>query len=349
MTRIHLFALLAALLTAAAPGPARAAEADLYTGVAVVAGQGADERRAALPRALANVLAKLSGERELERFPGADAALGRAESLLITFFYRTVEHPMADGALRRELRLMARFDPGRVDELVRELGLPLWPPQRRPAETWLVVDDGQGRRVLPLEYDYLRFALDDAAALRGQPLSWPQPDEEGMYPVDLQILWGGYVEDLASPRGDGVLILTAGLEGPVWNVRANLGFRQQNWAWRLQEYDLQTGLVAILQNAIDQVAAASAIAAGDLGTWRVDLPVSGLRGAGDYQASLAFLQGLSIVDGVTVRAAAPGRVTFEVTLNAAPRYLQDAIAAGSVLEYDAETDQYRVRGAADEP
>ncbi len=349
MTRILLLALLAALLTVAAPGPARAAEAELYTGVAVVDGQGADERRAALPRALAQVLAKLSGERDLARFPGVETATRRAESLLITFFYRTVEHPMADGAVRSELRLLARFDPGRVDGLVRELGLPLWPPQRRPAETWLVIDDGQGRRVLPLEYDYLRFALDDAASLRGQPLRWPQPDEEGMYPVDLQILWGGYVEDLASPRGDGVLILTAGLEGPVWNVRANLGFRQQNWAWRLQEYDLQTGLVALLQSAIDQVVAVSAIAAGDLGTWRVDLPLSGLRGAGDYQASLAFLQGLSIVEDVTVRAAAPGQVTFEVTLNAAPRYLQDAIAAGTVLEYDAETDGYRVRGGSDEP
>jgi hypothetical protein len=280
--------------------------------------------------------------------PGLADALQTAPSLLVTFSYETVEHPLPDGAVREELRLMARFAEPGVDALMRQLRLPVWPPQRNATEIWLVIDDGSGRRNLPTEFDYLRFALDDAAELRGLPLRWPQPDEEGMYPVDLQLLWGGYTEDLASPRGDGVLILTAGREGPLWNLRANLGFRGQNWSWRRSDYDLQAGLLDALQAAIDQVAAVSAIAPGDLGAWSYDLTVTGLRGAADYEACLAWLQGLSIVERVAVVSAGPAQVTFRLDLNAMPRYLQDAIGAGRLLEYDQEQDRYRMRGTTGE-
>jgi hypothetical protein len=340
--------LLITLLVAVVPVHTFADDAGLYTGAVAVTGQGAAERREALPQALAHVLRKLSGTRDLESVPGFAEALQGASSLLVTFYYQTVEQPLPDGAVREELRLLARFSETGVDALLRQLRLPVWPPQRSATEIWLVIDDGDGRRIMPAEFDYLRFALDDAADLRGLPLRWPQPDEEGMYPVDLQLLWGGYTEDLASPRGDGVLILTAGREGPVWNLRANLGYRHQNWSWRRQDYDLQAGLLATLDAAIDQVAATSAIAAGDLGAWSYDLTVAGLRGAADYEACLGWLQGLSIVERVGVRTAAPGQVTFRLDLNAMPRYLEDAIANGRLLEYDPEQEHYRMRGVSDE-
>ena len=217
--------LLITLLVATAPVRLFADDTGLYTGAVVVASQGAAERREALPRALAHVLRKLSGARDLEAVPGIEDALQGASALLVSFYYQTVEHPMPDGAVREELRLLARFAEPGVDDLVRQLRLPLWPPQRRPAEVWLVIDDGDGRRVLPAEFDYLRFAVDDAA---------------------------------------------------------------------------------------------------------------GLRGAADYEACLAWLQALSIVERVSVRAAAPAQVTFRLDLTAMPRYLEDAIANGRLLEYDAD-------------
>ena len=68
---------------------------------------------------------------------------------------------------------------------------------------------GRAREVLPLELAYVRDVLDDVARGRGQPLTWPLPDDDGMYPVDMQLLWGGYTEELASATGVGVLILAA--------------------------------------------------------------------------------------------------------------------------------------------
>ena len=54
-------------------------------------------------------------------------------------------------------------DESKVDELARELRLPLWRPARPALEVWVVVDDGRGRSVMPLELDYLRDVLVDVA------------------------------------------------------------------------------------------------------------------------------------------------------------------------------------------
>ena len=340
MTRILLCFLLALLPVA----DAFSVEVDVYTGQAVVADQSAAERRSALPVALGHVLRKLSGARTLDDYPEAAAALKSASSILVTSYYRNVDLPVADGSTRSELRLIAQFSPQAVDELARSLGLPLWQPDRKPTEIWIVVDDGMGRKVMPVEIGYMRSALDQAASMRGMPLNWPQPDEEGMYPVDMQLLWGGYTEDLASPRGDGVLILAARREGAQWGVRANLGFEGENWAWRFQEFDLQQALVNGLEQAVDQIALSSAIAATDLGTWEHELMISGLRNPKDYQRCLSVLQGNAIVSQVDIVSAKTSDVTFRLQLTALPQYLESDLKNSGVLEFSEEESRFYMKG-----
>ena len=76
--------LLITLLVATAPVRLFADDTGLYTGAVVVASQGAAERREALPRALAHVLRKLSGARDLEAVPGIEDALQGASALLVS-------------------------------------------------------------------------------------------------------------------------------------------------------------------------------------------------------------------------------------------------------------------------
>jgi hypothetical protein len=309
-----------------------AAEVDVYMGEAVVEDQSERERQRALPKALRQALSRYSGVRETQELPGFEAASESAASILVTSYYRSVQRIQADGSTLDEQRLVARFFPRGMDELARSLGLPLWQPGRNPLEVWVVIDDGRERRILPLEFAYLRTSLDEEAEQRGQPLFWPEPDEEGMYPVDMQLLWGGYTEDLASLNGVGVLILAARREGFEWMVRTNLGFGGENRAWRNRNLDLETALVDGMHQAIDQVALLSAIQASDLGTWQYQLTIGGLRNASDYQVCLAYLQAIGIVDSVSVVSARPETVTFELQLSALPRHLEESFEADAVLQ-----------------
>ena len=162
----------------------------------------------------------------------------------------------------------------------------------------------------------------------------------------MQLLWGGYTEDLASLNGVGVLILAARREGQEWGVRANLGYGGENWAWRIQDLDLESALIDGLQKAVDQVASSSAIGASDLGTWHQELTVTGLRSAVDYQQCLTYLQGIDIVEDVAVMSARPSAMTFKLELSALPRYLEEVFEDGSVLEAGELDSTYVFRGGS---
>lgn len=310
---------------------APAAAADLYTGEIAVVDQDAAERARAIPLALQQVLGKLSGLRQFDDRPQVQFALEGAQALLLSYHYRNAELLLADGTRGRELRLVARFSPPDVDGLLRQLELPLWQPERPPLTVWLVIDDGVGRRIMPVEYDYTRVALEDTALRRGLAVNWPEADAEGVFAVDEQLLWGGYTEDIAQPGGDPVLIIAARREGAQWSVRFNLGAEGQHLSWRRDDIDLQAALVGSFEDVIDQLAASGTIAAEDRGTWSLEVLVAGLSGAADYQRCLGYLQGLGVVETVGVVGARPGQVTFRLQLSAAPRYFEQALASGAVL------------------
>lgn len=332
------------ILTLLAAPVLHAADVDVYTGEVSVASQGREERDRALPEALRNALSRYSGLDDFEEVQGFDEALQTASSMMVTFYYRGVERLIADGTTLQETRLIVQFDPTRVENLARTLGLPLWPPERNALEVWIVTDNGRERQVLPLEIAYLREMLHDAARLRGQPLIWPEPDEDGMYPVDMQLLWGGYTEDLAGASGVGVLILAARREGPEWNVRANLGFGGEHLAWRTRDVSIESAMQQSLQAAIDQVAAIRAIDASGLGEGRHRLTVEGVDGSDAYSECLSYLQNMVIVEDVAVVSARAGVVTFELGLTALPRYLDSAIRADGVLEGGERPDLYTYVG-----
>lgn len=332
--------LLILLLPAFAMVDVQAATVDVYTGETAVAGKETRERNRALPEALRHVFQKISGLRSFEDYPLMDLSLEQASDILVSFYYQNVQIPLADGSSVDELRLIAKFSADRVDEIVRGLGLPLWPSQRDSIDIWVVVDDGQGRRIMPVEFSYAWRSMEDVATHRGQPLTWPMPDEEGQYAADTQLLWGGYTEDLGLAPGKGVLIMAARREGLAWGVRSNMDYGSQSWTWRVEDIDLQAALIESLQQAIDLASASSAIAAADQGIWEHQLTITGLNGAGDYERCLAYLQKITVVSDVSVVSGIPGTVTFMLQLNALPRYLEEALLDSKLLGYDEARQQY---------
>lgn len=308
-------------------------EVDLFTGEAAVENQGPAARSAAFPLALRNVLQKVTGLREFSDYPPVEPALENAASQVLSFYYRKDVNTGPDGAQGEQLKLVAEFSEAAVLDLVRTAQLPFWPTRRKSVEAWVVVDDGLQRRIMPVEYAYAWQTLEQEAASRGLELNWPRADEDGMYPVDVQLLWGGYTEDLGGRGGYGVMIAAARREGPAWSVRVNLAYGGEHWAWRSRGVDLQSLLGESVRQAVDHIAAANAIAATDLGVWSQDLRVSGLRNRRDYQRCLNYLERLDIVNAVTPLSARPGGVLFRVELSALPRYLEEAIESGRVLEF----------------
>lgn len=306
---------------------------DLYTGEVMVASQAEDERNEAIPAALIQVLQKLSGRREMPLTPALDSALQNADRMLLSFRYKGVDRIGPDGKIKQELHLVASFMQPEIDRVIQQTGLPRWQQERPPVEIWLVVDDGRGRQLKPVEYQYAWQAMEDMAALRGLPIVWPELDEEALQLIDMSLLWGGFTDYLVE-RGapqDGVAIVAARREGPEWILRWNLAAGGQNWSWRNTDHELMFALADGVHQMTDQIAADNAIAASVQDEWTIDVVIGELLNAADYAVCLGYLQGMRLVTAVDILAAEPGIVHFRMLLNAAPEYLAEAFTRSNVL------------------
>jgi hypothetical protein len=162
-----------------------------------------------------------------------------------------------------------------VDQLVQTLQLPLWKPERKPLTTWFVVDDVGRRTIMPIELEYAWEGMAAVAEERGLPLIRPQPDAEGQYGVDEQLLWGGYTEELAAQGATDVLIIAARREGNEWNARMNLEYAGQSWSWRNRDTAVELALAEGMHTTVTNIAAGNSISAADQGSWSVAVTVAG--------------------------------------------------------------------------
>ncbi len=317
---------------------------DLYAGTVPVASQSEADRRAAAPAALRQVLVKQSGQRDPRLDASGEAALARANELLVSFQYQ--QNPLP-GQAEPQLELIAGFLPSAVDQLVRDLRLPRWRLERMPVTLWLVLDDGLGRKLMPVEYreDYAR--LEQEALRRGLPVRWPELDEAALAAIDVQLLWGGYTEQLWGAEAPAVAIGTARREGPDWRLRWTYEDGSSATGWRMQDRDLQRGLTEGINRLADEVAAANTITAAGAGVQRAVLTVTGLNNGEDFARVLAYLEALSLIDAVRVRDAQPATVIFELSLNAAPRFLEDALQRDGLLIAGEGRMAFRLRPKAD--
>lgn len=351
--RINLFLwLLTPLWLLLLSGPVSAAEADLYKGRAVIADHSAGEQEKGMRAALQQVLGKLTGLNRFDDYPGVSSALLSASRMVLAFYYENRPLTLPDGTKTEELLLVANFAPLAVNQLRDELQLPRWKPERQPLTIWPIVDDGLERHIMPIELEYAWMGMADLANDRGMPLRWPEADENGEYAVDVQLLWGGYTEELNDEQLENTepadasadtLIVAAMHDGPEWNVRMTLDYEGLLWSERFRGIDLEAVLDQGLNRVVDQIAAAGSIAATDMGASQAEITVSHLSNADEYARCLAYLQGLSVVENVWVKSASAGRVHFLLTLNAAPEYLQQYLLSGKILVSSGVEGEYRLQ------
>lgn len=317
-----------------------ASDSGLYTGEAAVADQSASEQKRAMPRALLQVLQKVSGLRDFAAYPDVQPSVQNASALAVTFYYSDKELALPDGTVSKQPYLVVEFSGAAVTGLAKSLQLPIWKPERRPLTVWFVVDDGSSRTIMPLAMEYAWEGVAAVASARGMPLIRPKPDESGVYAVDPQLLWGGYTEELVESGPADALVIAARREGPDWNIRMNLDYMEQRRTWRNRNPDIQIALAEGMNMAIDEIVALNSIAAADQGQQTMEISVTGLAVASDYARCLSYLQKLSLVERVEVRSAAPGRVRFFLTLNALPEYLFSALQNDGVLATTKNDGEY---------
>ncbi len=311
-------------------------EVEWYTAEVPVSSEERREREAALGRALAQVLVRVTGRVDAAAGPVVQRALRAPEPLLLGSEYRTVEE-VAGGVPVQRLRLAATFDPDAVDALVVAAGLPLWSGTRPRPLLWLAIDDGGGagpRRAAAPQVNVVK-PLAQRGLERGLRLLLPAGNA-----VEQQAAGSAWALDAAA-----LAVLSARYEAPValigrmgrsgggwsaeWVLAEGGGERKR---WTFADPNPQRVLASGADPLADALAAVAAkvvpVGAAETLVARID----GIRGAEDWLALSADLQGSPVLKGYDVIEARVDSVTLRLSLAVDRTRFEALVGGGRLLE-----------------
>ncbi len=209
-------------------------------------------------------------------------------------------------AVRPDGAVTIRFDSAWVDHMLTAANLPIWGRERPTVLIWLSVPDASGKPVWvtseqsgPVAPE--RDAIERVAAARGLPIIWPAMDAADLATVGTLV---------GAARGSSQALSASGERYRADAVLLGVGNRDAaggvtvRWSFALPGDDegplgeTQTSVDEGVQQAADRCARLFAVAAGAHSD--VSVSISGIHTFDAYAGAMSYLQGLTVVLGISV-------------------------------------------------
>ena len=328
--------LLLLLLLPAAAGASRVA--GLYETEVPVAGTEATQRNQAIREAMKRVLTKVTGSRKVARLNRVEPLLEQASNYVLQYSYRV--ETAEGGTPQRYLRVS--FDPGAINRLLRQQGLPVWSENRPSILIWLGSEQKGRRRLLePDPESSLVEGMRRVARERGLPILFPLMDLEDQARLQVADLWGDFEANIrtASERYGPDMILTGRLvqvDKRLWRGQWRL-YRPQGVIRFGDQAQTREQLVADgMQQAADRLARLFAPVPGSgVGEQNtVRLRVGGVTGLEGYAAVKRLLDEQRGMERWSVVSVEPDALVIDLHGRSSVEALAQILTVGGVLEPD---------------
>lgn len=284
---------------------------DLYQDILKVDDKTRDTRLAASRKALLNVLVKVSGDESADQNKLAQQRTKDISDYILKFEY--------DEKANGQLNLVVKFEARKINELIKELNLPLWGVQRPLVAIWLGIEDNWRRELVTQEsYPQLEQLIYDKAGRRGLPVVVPLLDLQDRRLVGIPEVWGNFSEPVeeASSRYSAERSITARMyqepDSDTWILD-----------WRFTNDDLfdSNRLTGDKQQIVGQMI--DSLALGLANEYAIDpnayyeqaaatLTLKGIQSFVDIELAKRRLQNLSVVTQATITLKTPEFVEFKL-------------------------------------
>lgn len=304
--------------------------AGLYEARLGVLSQAAQERQQAIRSAFAQVLVKITGNREIAASEAGAGLVENAGQYMRQYRY---ERDEADGSQR----IKVVFDEKVVNEALWNLRLPVWGKTRPATLAWVAVQDFSGRYLLdPNEPQPILTLMNQQAEARAIPLLLPLMDLTDQVAVSVGDVWANFGENIrtASNRYQAEAILVGRLAMDAmgqWQGRWSLYQGEEVTTWESRGESGEALAMAAIDSVADVLAGKYAHVAATTGDDSYELMVVDVENVRDYVRLSRYLASLSSVAKMEVARIEPESVTFRLKLRGDARALDQAIALGSVL------------------
>jgi len=318
----------------------------LYEAEAQVFSQKRSERATAMAAALAEVLVKVSGQRDAALVPGVAQATRSPAKFLQRYHYRALSKEQREQALREAADndvtgvdpqiVLFRFDKTAVDKVLRDNDLPVWGSTRPATLAWLAVQDEDNRYLVAADsLQPARKLLTREAQRRGLAMLLPLMDLEDQRSLSFADVWAGFRDPIlrASARYRTESVLVGRMyrtSGGEWQAQWTLLEGQQIQSWASAGVLPVEVLDEGVSGAIEVLASRYAPVAGEQ-AGLMPVTIVDVRSLSDYARVTQYLKSLQRVEHVQVARVDADQVTFELDVEGGPDAIAQTIALGNVL------------------
>jgi hypothetical protein len=295
-------------------------------------------RQTAFRQALAKVLIKMSGRREVLDAPATEAILTNAPRY-VQSYHKTSATAAAAGSRSTDSMLHVEFDGPVLERILINAGLPVWSGTRPATLGWLAVEENNRRYVLAENStSAVLQALQQAAAERGVPVIVPLMDQTDQRLVEYVDIRGEFTSRLqqAAERYNAPNLLIGTLRlmaGDTWHVKWRVLTENDGDRWTDGNMPLEQALQSGVDRLADVLSSRYAFVSSPGGQLsEYILSVDNISTLQHYAQVLGLLQKLVFVEGVTPIRVAGEQVRFKIRMHGSLQELQRALGLRRELQ-----------------
>jgi len=303
----------------------------LYTDQVPVSSHNATLQKSAISQALKNVFIKVSGNAKVADIDEISSAMQNPDNYVRDFRYiqnaADIDNP---------LTLQVNFVPKSINNLLTQVGQPIWKKNRPLTLIWLAAQDKSAPQLLNNNDDATVQLFMTDAKQRGLPIIFPILDLTDMQQIKPTDVWAPFIDVVqnASKRysPDAILIIRLDQTDPNNLISHwSLLLKDQQMTWDIKGNDKQTILQAGINDITNILAKQFAVTKTNQLTNTITMTVTNLKNIGDYAKVVHYLNGLSGITNVEVQNVSENQAKFNLTLNIEVENLQRTIQLNSML------------------
>ncbi|MCK4607850.1 MAG: DUF2066 domain-containing protein [Gammaproteobacteria bacterium] len=311
---------------------------DLYQTQLPVSDLSTQTMQQTFPKALLQILIKVTGNTQIATLPDIKQALTTAGTVVDKYNY--LEKTTPDG--QKQLSLEVKFDPKSVQQLLTTTNQPIWGVNRPLILIWLEVTDQNGDNIISSSNNdgAVTKTLEQNAKQLGLPIILPMMDLQDINNVSTSDITESNLSaiKIASDRYQvNTIVLGHIIQTPnqTWQSSWSLMVAGDVINWNFNANSVVEILTTLTDNMATALAQRFAIQSNNslssALTNKVTILVANVNGLNQYADILNYLQSLSAVSKATVINVGPGHVKLQITCADGAEKLVNAIGSENRL------------------
>lgn len=310
---------------------------DLYRSQAPVSSREANVRDDLTPLLLQKVLLKVVGDRNALATVDLSSIAANSQQYVQQFSYQRINTANADITQPDQLALTIDFNQNSVDNLIKQLGLPIWGKVRPDVVVWLAYQSSDGAQLMGLENAPAELikTLTNVAKNRGIPLMIPLMDLQDQSQLTFQDIWQGNeaLAKSASVRygADVVLIARISNDNGATQIRWQTDINGEQARW-FSEGRLAQAVDEGIAELTDRLAGNyTQVLTQNVAADSLMMSVSNVLNFADYSRLMAYLHRVDTITDIRVVSLSGEQLDLDISFKGNKQILQKTLLLGQML------------------